>query len=494
MIILSTIKLVKSLSASEKRYFKLASSLQTGDKDYITLFAIIDKSSPGDEKDIKKRFAAASNASFNHTARYLLKVLTDCLIQLKLEKDSFFGMLQEIMRSRVLKERSLGEEGNDHLKKVRQLASRSQQHWIEYFTYREELNYLSDTDFTGINDKELVGTQMRAREVLRDLSSIQNHYSLYELLKYRIVHLGKIFTEENKKQLYDLMLSEMALVAEKSKYNFASQKLHLLFQSFFFIEIADYRSALTTFHSLNRLFEQNLSLQDHPPLDYFSTLGGIIDSLRTLKQYEEMNFYLGKIAELDKSDYPEYFRHQIKKTVCIFRIAALTDAGDFKTAREFVISMDPDILQLYSFINEEKSWEIYFYCSLAYFGNKDLKKAHHYIGKAMQLYDSSPQLFIYRAVRLLNIMIYYDNGDSDYLEYEIRSYKRLFRKSNAFLNIESLLIRFITVQPNKMRKRTPDNERRQLLRKIDSIEQDKYERQLLKYFDFSGWLRARIGG
>ncbi|HVV04876.1 MAG TPA: hypothetical protein VHC96_11680 [Puia sp.] len=492
MILLSTIRLVKSLSASEKRYFKLASSIQTGDKDYITLFDVIDKSPSGDEKHIKKRFAAASDASLNHSARYLEKVLTDCLIQLKLEKDTFFGMLQEIMRSRILKERSLEKEGNDHLKKVRQLASHAQQHWIEYFTYRDELNFLSDTDFAGINDKDLVGTQMRAREILRDLNSIQNHYSLYELLKYRIVHSAKIFSEENKKQLYDLMLSEMALVAEKSKSSFASQKLHLLFQSFFFIEIADYRSALTTFHSLNRLFEQNLSLLDHPPLDYFSALSGIIDSLHTLRQYEEMNFYLGKIAELDKSAYPEYFRHLIKKTICIFRIAILTDAGDFEAAREFVRSLDPDMLHLYSFINEEKSWEIYFYCSLAYFGNKDLKKAHYYIGKAMQLYKSSPQLFIYRAIRLLNIMVYYENEDTDYLDYEIRSYKRLFRKGNALLGIESLLIKFITTQPNKIRKRLPDNEHRQFLRRIDSISQDKYERQLLKYFDFAGWLRKKI--
>lgn len=492
MTLLSAIKLVKSLSASEKRYFKLVSSIQSGQKDYITLFNLIDRSPSGDARQIKKHFAASCDASINHSAGYLLKVLTDCLIQLKLEKDAFFGMLQEIMRSRVLKERSLALEGNERLKKIRRLASRTQQHWIEYFTYRDELNFLSDTDFGGISDKDLIGSQMKAREILRDLSSIQNHYSLYELLKHRIVHAGKISSEENKKQLYDLMLSEMALVAEKSKYSFTSQKLHLLFQSFFFIEIADYRSALTTFYSLNRLFEEHLSLLDHPPLDYFSTLSGIIDALRTLKQYAEMDFYLGKIAELDKPVYPEYFRHEIRKTLCIFRIAVHTDGGDFKAAREFVSSLDPDTLQLYSYINEEKSWELYFYCSLSYFGSLELKKAHAYIGKAMQLHKPSPQLFIYRAIRLLNIMIYYENGDTDYLEYEIRSYKRLFRKGNTLLGIESLLIRFISTQPNKIRKRIPDNERRQFLRRIEPISQDKYERQLLKYFDFAGWLRNKI--
>jgi hypothetical protein len=493
MILLSAIKLVRSLSASEKRFFKQSSSARSEDKAFILLFAIIDKSPAGDAKNIKKHFAESSDASVNHAARYLLNVLTDCLIELKLEKDPFFGMLHGIMRSRVLKERSLAAEGNDHLKKVRELASRSQQRWIEYFTYRDELNFLSDTDFSGINDKVLIETQMKAREILKDVSSIQNHYSLYELLKYRIVYSGKLLAENNKKQLYDLMLSEMALVAEKSKYSFASQKLHLLFQSFFFVEIADYRSALTTFHSLNRLFEQNLSLLDHPPLDYFYTLSGIIDTLHTLKQYEELRFYLAKMAELDRAAYPEYFCHQIKKTICIYRIATLTSEGDFEGAEAVVKTLDPGILHLYSFINEEKSWEIYFYCSLTCFGNKELKRAHAYIGKATQLFKPVPQLFIYRAIRLLNVMVYYEKGDSDYLDYEVRSYKRFFGKGHDLLGIEGLLMKYFTAWPDKGRKRLPDHEKTEFLRRIEQITQDKYERQLLKYFDFAGWLRDKIG-
>jgi len=35
--------LIKSLSKSEKRFFKLSSSLQTGDKNYLKIFDAIDK-------------------------------------------------------------------------------------------------------------------------------------------------------------------------------------------------------------------------------------------------------------------------------------------------------------------------------------------------------------------------------------------------------------------------------------------------------------------
>ena len=48
--------LIKSLTKSEKRFFKLASSLQTGDKNYLKIFDAIDRQSNYDENTIKGQF------------------------------------------------------------------------------------------------------------------------------------------------------------------------------------------------------------------------------------------------------------------------------------------------------------------------------------------------------------------------------------------------------------------------------------------------------
>jgi len=42
--------LIKSLSKSEKRFFKLQSSLQSGDKNYVRLFDCIDRMEEYDEE------------------------------------------------------------------------------------------------------------------------------------------------------------------------------------------------------------------------------------------------------------------------------------------------------------------------------------------------------------------------------------------------------------------------------------------------------------
>ncbi len=492
MTLVTLAKLVKSLSGPEKRYFKLHTHKQSGSKEYLALFDIIDKAPSADAAIIKDLFKKVrTKSSLNNTARYLSKILTDTLIESKTEKDNFFQLLHEIMRVKILQERSLPEDGYILLKKLRKSASVSQQHVIEYFTYREELNYLAESNFRAINDRLLIETQMKAKDILKSINHIHDHHSLFEILKYRLIHSGKISSDNEKKRLNDLMLSEMTLVAGKSKNSFAAQKLHLLFQSFFFTDIGDYQSALNTFRALNTLFENNIRLLDKPPLDYLSTLNGILDSLHTLKKFEEISYFINKLKQLDHSEYPEYFRYQVRKTITVYQFAILTGEKKFPEAILYIKNTDPAVLKMYNTVNEEKQWELYFYYSLAYFGNGEWKKAHALVGEIMRDHKIQPQLFICKAIWLLNIILHYQRGDTDYIEYEIRSYKRFFRKQHA-LRSEKLLLKFLSTWPQEKRKRIPDNQYKKLKTEIAAITPDRYERQLLKYFDFCEWLLEKI--
>ncbi len=487
------IRLVKSLSGPEKRYFKLYARRQSGSRDYLDLFNIIDVCDDPEAAVIARAFSKKhALSSLNSAARYLVKVLTDCLIQLKTEKDPLFQSLQGIMRVRVLQERSFPEEGYRELKRIRSQAHGLQQHFIEYITYRNELDFLSDANFPGIGDKQLVETQMKAKSLLRHLNHIQDHHSLLELLKYRLVHAGRISSEENKKKLNDLVLSEMGLVSGKTDNSFAAQKLHLLFQSFFFTDIGDYRSAHKTFASLSRLFEQNLGLLDNPPLDYLSTLNGILDSLHLLEHYEEMGPYIDKVMQIDRPDYPEYFRYQVRKTAVVYGLVSLLSRQKFHEAIAQIRVIQTDLLPAYHMVNEEKQWELYFYGSLAHFGVKDWKKAHQLTGEVMRKHEPHLQWLICKATRLLNIIIHFEKGDVDYIEYEIRSYQRFFGKQQL-LRSEQLLFRFIKICPDGRRKKLPELQRKKLLRESEAVQHDRYERQLLKYFDLTGWIRARLG-
>src|SRR5436190_4715306 len=154
MTAVSLIKLVNSLSSPEKRYFKLYSDFQGGNKEYLLLFDLLDQKKNLDIPALKKTFQEkAPNKSWDNTCAYLGSVLLDSLVRTKKEKDVFFDLLHQIQEVRVLKERSLDEEAFKQIKKIRQRASMLQQHWIEYYCCRFELNYYADNNFPELTDE-----------------------------------------------------------------------------------------------------------------------------------------------------------------------------------------------------------------------------------------------------------------------------------------------------------------------------------------------------
>ena len=419
-------------------------------------------------------------------------MLLDSLVRVKREKDIFFELLQQIQEVKILSERSLDDEAFKQIQKIRKKAARYQLHWIEYYCCRSELNYYSDNNFPGLADDILIKFQMKGKEVLRNLNHIHDHYSLYELLKFRLINAGKIVSEEGKKKLNDLMLSEIALVAGKAK-SFASQKLHLLFQSFFFTDIGDYRSAVKSFYQLNDLLEKNEAFVDNPPLDYLSALSGIMDSLRMLHDNSEAAYYLIKIKKLDQNFYPEFFRYLVRKTFCSQQIVTLLQTDKLEEARQFVESISPDVFDNYAMVDEEKQSELYFYCSLVNFKKSDWRKAHLFIREIMNQVRLPEHLLISKAIRLLNIIIYYEKGELLHLEYEIRSYKRYFMQSKL-LKTEKILFKIMGATAANKRLLLMNNEQKKILNELVLVTNDRYEQQLLKYFDFAGWTSAIIMG
>ena len=481
------------MSKEEKRKFKLSSKKQLGKKDYLELFDFIDKGNFKDSTTLKETFERLHpQISLDNTGRYLLKVLTDSLIQTKIREDNSFQLQYGLLRVKLLQTRSLGDEAFKELIKLKTLAVKSQNNIQQFIIYREELNYLSSINFADQTEKELIDTQIKILDLLKDIRNTHEHYSLYEILKYRLVHSGNTLSEEGRKKLDDLILSEMSLISGRGKKNFESQKLHLLFQAFFFTNIGDYKSALKSFYVLNNLFEQNTAIWNFPPIDYFSSLDGIIDSLRAIGMYEEMDFYIKKMKKLDIEPYPEFFRLLIKKTIMIYRLIVFLSNQQFDEAVQFIVNSDPNLLNTYSRIDDEKQSELLFYIGVAYFKTNELKKAQKYINEIILIGKINFQSIIYKAARLLSILIHYESNDLEYLDYEIRSYKRAMDSKMKLLKTEVIVFKAVKLHPDKNIARKNEIQWKLLLPTIKVIERDKYELQLGKYFDFIGWVKNKF--
>lgn len=492
MLLYELEKLIKSLSASEKKAFQLHSARQQGDKDYVTLYELaVASKNGGDAGDLARLFKERHPAkSLENTAAYLYKVLTDILVQIRIEQDTWYQQFQGLMKARLCFERSIPSRAFKELRKVSKLAAENQHHLIGYQSARMELTALADMGFKDLSEQQLVNMQMKGKHMLQTLRQIHEHYSLYELLSYRLSEgkLAKSAKLQKDKQINDLILSELSLSTRGSQQLFEPQKLHLLFQSFFFIHTGEYRSALRIFNDLTKLIEANEPMWDYPPYDYLSALDGILDSLRSIGYYEEMEGFIGKLDALSNRPYPEHFQNLASLTARAYRLNMLTGMQRSEAAVEFSDAFINDSRHHGATDGHEKQVEWLYFQAAAHFQLSQWTKARKLLSRLMMMENPTVQLAAYRAGRLLHILLSYELDDMEYLEYEIRSYKRAFSKQGKAYRIEKLVFNTIASDPKRRGNARKAVMRKKISTKLQEVSGDKRELQLLKYFDFGKWL------
>jgi hypothetical protein len=478
------IRLVKSLSTAEKRQFKMACKKQQGNKGYVSLFDLIDKSNVSEWTLIRQQFQKKHrNSSPESAATHLFKLLTDILVHNKIKNDDSFRLMYGIMKVDVFKQRNLLDQAKTEIEMLLPVANKVSKLPLRYILKREELNFFSDTNFEGIDEKKLIAKQQEAGDLLKDLRNEQEHHSLYQILKLRLNEKAQI----KKNILNDLVFSELAVVNNRTKHSLESQKLHLLFQSFYFMRTADYRSALKTFYVLNTLFEKNILVLPNPPMDYYNMLDGILDALKTIDHGQEMPYFIEKMRLLNQSGYPDYFCFLVKKTVLLYELYLLTFHQKWTMAIEMINNTPIAIFKEFSLVHEKRQVELVFYSSLSWFKMGNTQKALKTLKQVLLKKTVEFTLLHNRICRLFNLVLLYEARDIDYLDYEIRSYKRFLKGKNALLSLEKYVFKVMEHDPSTKAR----YKNLQLWNKLqplkDSIGEKEHESAMNHYFNFVEW-------
>jgi hypothetical protein len=227
------------------------------------------------------------------------------------------------------------------------------------------------------------------------------------------------------------------------------------------------------------------------PEDYLSTIEGILDSLHTIKHYDEMGFFIEKLQNLKNQS--AYYEVLILRIIFIYKITGFLYRGEFKEAALLKDEFNDILLKKIHLLDISKQAEVYLYTALIYIGLNNMDKAHHYLNLILlesKLYHSLP---IYRTFRLIHLLVHYELGNHDYIRYETRSIKRSLGGSSktAYL-LEKIVFKFIqqriNFSGNKARLAMWDK----INNEFKDIRSDKYETQILKIFDFSTWIEAKL--
>lgn len=238
------------------------------------------------------------------------------------------------------------------------------------------------------------------------------------------------------------------------------------------------------------MYKECFHLWNDPPVYYLMTVEGMLESLRIMHNYEGMDYFIEKLARLSSPS--SSFQLNVTYVIFIYRLFSFIDVGNFKMAGTWVDEYQASLLDKILLLKEQQQAEISLYIALTHLGNGEYRKARKRLSTTIgrsHLYSLS----LFRTIRIVNVMIHYELGDVDYIQSEVRSIKREMSKNKRHnLKVESFLLKFLNYSFTDKNQKKQVEIWKSVEEEIHALHEDKYEIQILRRFDFTAWVKAKI--
>lgn len=488
--------LIRSLTKSEKRFFKLHSALQSGDKNYLRIFEAIDKQPVYDEDALKKLFAKERfirhfPSEKNHLYKLILKALRSYHAEA-----SVSGILkQEIKNIEILYDKALYDEANKTLHRAKRIARENERfyYWFELLNWEKQL--LEEAYESGEFTKDLDALIEEERDVIEKLRNLAAYHILYSKINYVFRSGGYVRTDEEQAMVEEI--SEHPLI--KGKNTALSKRAATICyytQGFCYWARRDWSTSLEKFSRVRQILDDQPLLRADLPKRYVRTLQYIIlcrIELGEFKQAREEVQLMRKLHEQEGFGGIDIGVHVFQASY-LCELRSFERTGDFAKAIELSQPIMDGIERFGGRMHKEHQLEFYHGLASVYFGANEVNKSLFWLNKVLN--DTEPTLrqdiFIY--ARLFNLVIHYELGNFDLLEYIVRSTHRFLNKRHRAHQMETLLIESI----KKLARATQPQVKRDLFialhESLKKLLNDPHESTVLNYFDFLSWAEAKVNG
>jgi len=479
--------LIKSLSKSEKRYFKWCYPWQAGEKIYSDLYNIIEKGNCNSQDLSSKLEQTFPDVVLEPAYRHLYKMLMRSLRNYEADKSVENKLINLLGDVKILFNKGIFALCFSEIEKAKKLALQYEKFNYYLLFARLELQYLTNLEFPGTEEVDLVQKQEKITELLYNELFINRHASLYELLTYRYFKQGNARSETEIAKLNDLLLEEFQVNATKKYNSFDSDKLHLHFQSTYFLMTGNPEQSLQIFKELNAHFQKNKLLWADSPVYYIYLLHGILTNLQLTKRYANMSYFL---EELQQVQLNANSLHLLKQHLIYFhQIGFLIAQAHFNNALALAQEYEEKFLTKKAVIPPNAAAAMHFRLAIVYFSIQDYHKSLQLVNAILNASGAFISSQLYVLGRLLHLLIHLELQNEDYLHYEIKSVERKLRAGKKLFTLEKITLQFL-------KKWVSTQDRTKALHyyadALAELEENAFENQLLQQFPFRVWAKARL--
>ena len=486
-------KLIKALSGTEKRYFSVWCTRPYGMEKNIALqlFAHLQRQKHYDQKEFlatHKQFAYAKNFRFNK--HFLFNQLLRCLHSFHSGRNIEAKLKEMLDHAEILSEKGLMEESMLILKNAAELALKYECFGIYYELKRKELEFFRDVSYKGVDRDRILKVENEIGEALRLAADLAHTEStimqLLQALAQGGIQRGAIMSQAKKliKTLKPL----------KREDHFRTSLLHYQGMGAIGFSKGDFADTWKWTGKVLRLFDRFDHMKSEKKKTYLVSVQNHLVASNYLNKYGDLETVMNELKNV-KADTPQ-LRNRIFYMTHNMMLGTCAHVGDFvqglKLIREIKGAHKKGTIQ---HLNRANELILEFNSALVYFGTGRYKEANAAVNTIIDAEQENVRQDLHSFARIFLILIQFDSGKQELLEYSVRSAYRFLLKKKKLFEVEKVIIQFLRNSAHHMNTSKERMEAFAKLKKeLEHLKNNKSEEQLFRFFDLIAWLDSKLTG
>lgn len=483
-------ELVKSLTKSEKRYFKLYTQFQGGSKAYLYLFGIIEKMNGYNEGKIRTQFTQQYQPThFPATKQYLFQQLIAALRSFGAYKDLDSDHTDMIETYKVLHYKGLHGQSAKLLKKIKAITWSDDAFIRHYYVllqqYLQQIYHTTDPESSGI--REIVEERKKVLQIIQNYSWVGDVFTLQ-----RIFLRNKLYcrSAEDKAALRRIIAPLL-----KTKESDMLSRTALGMRN---MALCDYYSAMSMFgkaFETSRVYlelRENAGRADKVDTQTIAEYAQHLWLAVRAGRYDDFDIHLARYKSF-VDEITNHDKHALAyERWYLFSLIRFCRLGLFDNAVLLQKEQQKTITQFEASFTMKGKITIWYFHAYRDFARADYRKALQMIQK-IQL-EANDEVEEYSFSKLLLMFIQFELGNHELLSYQVRSAQRFMEKQGRMYRCEKALLGFFKSVELAASKSDLRQKLLELKEQMTRLFKLPHERGFLFFIDVDSWVDAKLAG
>jgi len=486
-------QLVHTLEKSEKRHFKLYIKRSSAKEDLkiIQLFDALDKMSEYDEAFLLKKLSNITKSQLANLKNHLYKELLASLRLLKTTENIDLQLSEHLDNARLLYNKGLKLQSLRILEKAKEIAKANQ----KFNFLVQALSLEKKIETLHITRSSVEKTELMAREAIFISEHINRvtRYSNLALLLYRwYVINGHARNEEDEvdiKKYFKESLPEINIL-EAGFY----EKLYF-YQSY--VWYAFIRQDFLMYYKYSQkwadLFNEEDIMKSVEIGHYIKGMHNLLNAHFDLRNFDKFEITLNEFETFSTTQLANQHDNFRVHTFIYIHSAKINQhlmLGTFSEGLSLIKIIEEKLEEYALYVDRHRILVFNYKFATLYFGHGDYATCIDYLQKIINdQVGLRNDLQCY--ARLMHLMAHYELGNTEIIEYLIKSVYRFMAKMKNLTIIEEEMFKFLRKSFNISPRKLHD-EFEIFLGIIKKYEKSRFETRAFAYLDIISWVESKV--